>query len=95
MDIDEQINIEPRFKAQTVPCDGEAGDLLVLTSLGENEPDSSTQGLASLWFCVKSADPKNEKFPDAIWARVQFDGIATCKKPVPKPPQNHPPLQVG
>jgi hypothetical protein len=67
------------------------GDLLVLSNLKEGESDPSAQGLASLWFCTKSG---NQERP-AIWARVQFDGIATCDAPVPDPLQTHPRLKRG
>lgn len=84
----DQVNIEPAFRQSFVPCEGEAGDLLVLTPLAEGEPDPSPQGLASLWFCVKTADGEGP----AVWARVQFDGVATCGAPVPNPPQGRPRL---
>ena len=86
--VGEQINIRPVFEQLTVPCDGEAGDLLVLTRLKAGERDSSPQGLASLWFCTKASEGERP----AIWARVQFDGIATCQAPIPTPPQNRPTL---
>ena len=92
--MDEQINISPRFRLTKVPCEGEAGDLMVLTPLKEGERDNSPQGLAQLWFCTKSQDT-NEQIP-AIWKRVQFDGFAECKIPViAEPPQNAPPLRRG
>ena len=94
MAISEQFNIKPLFKTDQVPCDGLAGDLLVITPLEPDERDTSPQGVASLWFCTKSSDEKEQQ--PAIWARVQFDGIATCKTPpVPKPPQNKPVLERG
>ena len=85
----DQINLKPQFEQTSLPCKGEVGDLLVLTRLKEGDPDPSAQGLASLWFCTKSGTTAERP---AIWARVQFDGIATCRKPVPTPPQNHPTL---
>ncbi|CAN5535659.1 hypothetical protein BH10PSE7_BH10PSE7_03310 [soil metagenome] len=94
MDPYERINLKPSFEQVKVPCDGEAGDLIVLTPLKQGQRDPSAQGLASLWFCTKAAD-HNENVP-AIWARVQFDGIATCKVPqLPDPPQNRPTLTRG
>jgi len=87
----DQINIQPAFKQLTMPCEGEAGDLLVLTPLADGERDPSKQGLASLWFCVRSGDRER----DAVWARVQFDGVASCGHLIPDPPQNHPTLQRG
>lgn len=85
----EQINIKPLYQQTTVPCEGEAGDLLVVTPLGEGDPDPHPQGVAQLWFCIKSG--KGER--PAIWARVTFDGIATCQAPIPNPPQNRPPVR--
>jgi len=82
----DQINFKPHFQQQTLPCEGEAGDLLVMTPLKEGEQDASPQGVGSLWFCTKGG---NSQRP-AIWARVQFDGIGTCRAPVANPPQNHP-----
>jgi hypothetical protein len=87
----DQINIEPAYKQSKVPCEGQAGDLLVLTPLADGESDVSTQGLASLWFCTKSSEGERP----AVWARVQFDGVANCAKPVPDPPQARPVLQRG
>lgn len=87
----DQINFKPAFEQQAVPCEGEVGDLLVLTPLAEGEDDSSTQGMASVWFCIKEGQGE---LP-ATWARVQFDGIATCEAPVPPPPQNRPRLSHG
>jgi hypothetical protein len=87
----DEINIQPAFKQSSVPCEGEVGDLLVLTRLAEGERDPSAQGMASLWFCIKAADGEQH----AVWARVQFDGVASCGKPIPDPPQNHPTLQRG
>jgi hypothetical protein len=87
----DQVNIEPAFKQSKVPCDGEVGDLLVLTPLEKGEPDRSPQGLASLWFCVRAADGERR----AVWARVQFDGVAECDAPIPDPPQDRPPLERG
>jgi len=83
----DQINLKPHFQQLTVPCEGEAGDLLVITPLKEGEQDTSPQGLASLWFCIKTGDTPERP---ATWARVQFDGIATCRAPVANPPQNRP-----
>jgi len=92
--MDEQINIRPRFLSTKVPCEGEAGDLLVITPLKEGQRDSTPQGQAQLWFCTKSAD-LNEQRP-AIWKRVLFEGFAECNMPViVNPPQNAPPLRQG
>jgi hypothetical protein len=90
----DQINFEPHFKKDgpTLPCEGEVGDLYVFTPLNEGEPDPSPQGLASLWFCVKRAEGNGR---NAVWARVQFDGITTCAVKPPNPPQDHPELKEG
>ena len=83
----DQINLKPHFEQETLPCEGEAGDLFVMTPLKEGQLDVSPQGVASLWFCIKAGNT-NER--PATWARVQFDGIATCRAPVANPPQTHP-----
>ena len=85
----EQINFEPTFEQSTVPCDGEVGDLLVMTRLKEGGVDSKKQGRASVWFCIKARQGDQP----ATWARVQFDGVATCAAPVPEPPQDRPTLR--
>lgn len=85
----DQINLRPHFQQLTLPCDAEAGDLLVLTPLKDGEQDTSRQGLASLWFCIRTGTMERP----AMWARVQFDGVATCSAPVPTPPQTHPTLR--
>jgi hypothetical protein len=88
-----RINIKPNFKTSKLPCDGKVGDLLILTPLAEDERDPSHDGLASVWICIKASwGPENEH---AVWARLQFDGVSTCDVPVPKPPQNHPPVREG
>jgi hypothetical protein len=91
MAIGEQLNVRPTFKTDKLPCEAEAGDLVVLTTLAEGETDTSAQGLASLWFCTKGSDRERV----AVWRRVDFDGIATCEQPVPAPPQNDPELRRG
>jgi hypothetical protein len=87
----DQLNLRPSFDQTTVPCEGEVGDLIVLTPLREGEPDGSPQGVASLWLCIKASLGERQ----AVWARVQFDGIATCEAPVPNPPQTRPTLRRG
>jgi hypothetical protein len=87
----EQLNLKPHFSQTSPPCEGEVGDLIVLTPLREGEPDGSPQGVASLWLCIKASHEERR----AVWARVQFDGIATCVVTVPEPPQTHPTLQRG
>lgn len=91
MAIVDQTNFKPAFEHSTVPCDGDVGDLYVLTPLAEGAPDNSQQGVASLWFCIKAG--RGER--PAIWARVAFDGVATCAVAVPLPPQNRPTLVRG
>lgn len=86
----DQINIEPAFKQSTVPCEGEVGDLFVMTPLAKGELDPSPQGKASLWFCTEAA-VENER--SAVWKRVQFDLKANCGSPIPDPPQNTPTRQ--
>jgi hypothetical protein len=91
---DDQINLQPHFKDEgpALPCKADAGDLYVLSPLEEGEPDFSTQGTTSLWFCIRGS---NGEFK-ATWARVQFDGIVTCEvNDIPTPPQNHPTLRRG
>jgi hypothetical protein len=88
----DQINLKPHFKKEgaTLPCEGEAGDLYVFTTLDEGQPDGTPKGLATLWFCTKgAADGRN-----AIWALVQFNGTITCAVPPPKPP-NYPDVKEG
>ncbi len=92
MAIGDQNNFKPWFEQQTVPCEGEVGDILVLTPLTEGQPDPELQGSASVWFCIKA---KLGERP-AVWARVQFDGVATCEEPpLPIPPQSRPTLRRG
>jgi hypothetical protein len=89
----DRVNISPGFASPKVPCEGTVGDLIVLTPLKEKANDTTPQGSATLWFCTKSAGPDASKQP-AIWARVQFDGIATCATPFQPPPQNKPNLNT-
>jgi hypothetical protein len=56
----------------------------MLSRLAEDEQDVSDYGEASLWVCIKGSWAP-EGTP-AVWKRVMFDGVATCKRPV----QNHP-----
>lgn len=89
--VRDQFNFRPLYERTQVPCEGQVGDVLVLSPLREGERDPQPQGSASVWFCIKSDDDEGS----AVWARVQFDGIATCKKPVPLPPQTRPELVRG
>lgn len=91
MAVRDQHNFRPTFEATAVPCEGDVGDILVLTSLRPGEPDPEVQGSASIWFCIKG---RQDERP-AVWARVAFDGIATCDAPVPTPPQSRPILVRG
>ena len=93
MAVIEQVNVGPHFTETQLPCDGMVGDLLVLSPLKEGERDPSPQGLATVWVCIKSA-PGAER-DAAVWARVQFDGVASCGRPVPAPPQGRPDLVRG
>jgi hypothetical protein len=93
-----QINLKPHFKEKgdtsplRLPCEGEAGDLYVFTTLGEGDLDPNPQApAASLWFCIKGAEADGR---NAIWARVQYDTKTTCAVPPPKPP-NIPELKDG
>jgi hypothetical protein len=90
----DQINFKPHFRDEgpTLPCEGQVGDLFVFSPLNDGERDGSPQGLASLWFCTRGMD---EEGRPATWARVQFDGIATCEVRLPTPPQNRPQLNEG
>jgi hypothetical protein len=86
----DQINLKPHFKKEgdTLPCEGEVGDLYVFTTLDEGEQDPTK---VSLWFCIKGAEADGR---NAIWARVQFDTTTTCAVRPPKPP-NIPVLKDG
>ncbi len=87
----EQQNFRPQFLRDRVPCEGDVGDILVMTKLDERDRDPEKQGSASVWFCVVSQTEEH----DAIWRRVQFDGVASCDRQVPLPPQNLPELERG
>jgi hypothetical protein len=89
--IGDQINFEPLFEQQSVPCEGEVGDIVVITLLKDHQPDPEAQGSASVWFCIKA----NVGERHAVWARVQFDGVATCDVKLPTPPQTRPTLKRG
>ena len=88
----DQINFKAWFQQDTVPCEGELGDILIVTPVEERKSDPEKLGSASLWFCMKSGQGERP----AIWAHVHFDGFATCKTgPLPKPSQTLPPLTRG
>ena len=91
MALGDRINLRPEFETTKLPCDGQVGDLIVLTPLKEGEPDPATDGSASVWVCVK-ADLEGRP---ALWLRVQFDGFATCTAPVAPAAQGHRPLRRG
>ncbi len=93
MDPYSRLNIRPNFKQDRLPCDGRVGDIVILTPLAEDEFDKSTDGLASVWICVKGAWAPEGL--NAVWARIAFDGVAACDNPVPPPPQDHPRLGRG
>jgi len=90
----DQINIRPAFKQSQVPCEGEVGDLFVMTPLAEHDPDPSPPhlGKASLWFCTEAAVENKQP---AIWQRVKLDEYARCGMPIPDPPENLPPAHQG
>ncbi len=82
-----QVNLGPLFQLPQLPCEGKAGDLLAVSPLTPDEEDPSPQGVASLWFCTKA----QTKESPAVWARVAFNGIATCDLGlVPTPPGDLP-----
>lgn len=88
----DQNNFKPWFEQDTVPCEGEVGDILVLTRLKEGQSDPEPLGSPHVFFCIKAG---SEKRP-AVWAHVQFDSFATCKTgPLPTPSQTLPPLTKG
>lgn len=86
-------NFGPWYERDKVPCEGEVGDILVMTPLKQGEPDRSPplQGKASVWFCIKSQSDEG----DAVWALVSFDGVANCGTPIPDPPLDRPILRRG
>jgi len=88
----DQNNFKPWFEQDTVPCEGEVGDILVLTRLKEGQSDPEPIGLTHVFFCIKA---QRDERP-AVWARVQFDGFATCNTgPLPTPSQTLAPLTRG
>jgi hypothetical protein len=89
--IDNEVNFRPTFETNKVPCEGEVGDMVVLTALKEGAADPEKDGSASVWFCIKAG--RGER--PAVWACVQFLGIATCDIPLRKPPQDHEVLKRG
>lgn len=84
-------SLGPWFEHTSVPCEGKVGDIVVITPLKQDERDPSQQGLASLWFCIMAQTRERP----AVWARISFDGVATCAAPVPNPPQTRPTLTRG
>ena len=91
MAIGDQTNFKPWFEQETVPCEGEVGDILVRTKLKEGDADFEDLGSADVWFCTKA---QSDERP-AVWQRVHFDGWATCEAPLPTPPQTNPRLIEG
>jgi hypothetical protein len=89
--MSDQINFRPWFEQGTVPCEGEVGDIIVITPSKEGK-DRTAQGDASVWFCVKAQAGERP----AVWAHVLFDGIASCADgPVKEPSQTLPTLRKG
>jgi hypothetical protein len=91
-----QLHLTPRWfgAGERFPCAGQAGDLLMCSPLADvNERDPDPEGKASLWVCIRSSegdvDPGGDGIP-AVWARVQFDIVHTCREGVPPPPPDHP-----
>lgn len=87
------LNLKPNFCTPKLPCEGKVGDLLILSPLEKDELDPAPAGQASLWVCVKAALDR-EELP-AVWARVAFGGLATCRFPVQPTPQDLPNLAGG
>jgi hypothetical protein len=89
--IENEVNFRPTYETKRVPCEGEVGDMLVLTELQEGQADPTKDGSASVWFCIKAS--RGEK--PAVWACVKFLGVATCEFDLKSPPQDHPSLRRG
>lgn len=87
------LNIKPLFRADKLPCDGQVGDVLIISPLEEGEPDFEPRGVATIWVCTR-ASYDAEGLP-AVWIRLQAEGYASCDYPVPPPPQDIPHLSHG
>lgn len=91
MALRDRHNFRAHYTQDTLPCDGVVGDIVVLTPLSDDDHDPEPQGSVSIWFCIKA----DEDGRPALWARLEFDGVATCEQAVPRPPQTHPQLIRG
>ena len=87
------LNLKPNFRSPKLPCEGKVGDMLILSPLDKDEFDPAPAGQVSLWVCVKAAWDRDGS--PAVWARVAFDGLATCVFPVKQTPQDLPNLAPG
>jgi hypothetical protein len=68
-----QVNLKPQFETATPPFEGQAGDLLVITTMKEDKP---TDGSADLWFCIR----ENANNEGAIWGKVQFSSTFQARQ---------------
>ncbi|MCA3561805.1 MAG: hypothetical protein IOC82_12330 [Aestuariivirga sp.] len=88
----EQLNIRPLFRATEVPCDGQVGDVLIVTPLSEKDIDPDKPGNVQVFICTRAS---NAETGPAIWSRLRFDGYTTCKSPLPNPVKDIPVLRGG
>ena len=90
-----QLHLTPRWHSNLnrLPCSGQAGDLLMCSPLaGEGDRDPNPEGKASLWVCIRSSEGDVGVGGDgvpAVWARVQFDIVHTCREGAPPLPPDH------
>jgi len=89
--IENEVNFRPTYETKRVPCEGEVGDMIVLTELKEGQDDPANDGSASVWFCIKASRGERR----AVWACVKFLGVATCDFDFKPPPQDHELLKRG
>lgn len=88
---DEQTNFRPLYKTAALPCEGQVGDMIVISRLDEGEFDPSDTGLGQVWFCTRASNPDQR----ALWCRVAFEGKASCEIPYLKEPPPIPTLEGG
>ena len=93
MDKYTRLNILPNFQQDRLPCEGDVGDVVILTRLAKGEFDKSTDGQASVWICIKGSWAPERT--NAIWALLPLDLLGTCDASVPLPPQGRPRLAHG